>query len=86
MGGQARIQGLRFPVATVVVMLAGGTGTGEILAGHPEADALKAARHDAATCSLTGVGVDALDSRVLEMGSVPWAAGGRSPAVPPGPG
>ena len=86
MGGPPRIQGLRFPVATVVVMLADGTGTGEILAEHPEAGALKAARHDAVTYPWTGVRVDALDSRVLEMGSVPWAAGGRSPAVPPGPG
>jgi hypothetical protein len=43
------------------MMLADGTGTGEILAEHPEADALKAAGHDAVTYSLTGVRVDALD-------------------------
>jgi uncharacterized protein (DUF433 family) len=31
MGGQPCIRGLRFPVATVVAMLADGMGTGEIL-------------------------------------------------------
>ena len=36
MGGQPCIRGLRFPVATVVAMLADGMGTGEILAGHPD--------------------------------------------------
>ena len=36
MGGQPCIRGLRFPVATVVAMLAGGMGTGEILAEHPD--------------------------------------------------
>jgi uncharacterized protein (DUF433 family) len=36
MGGPPRIQGLRFPVAAVAVMLADGTGTGEILAEHPK--------------------------------------------------
>ena len=33
MGGQPCMRGLRFPVATVVAML---TGTGEILAEHPD--------------------------------------------------
>jgi uncharacterized protein (DUF433 family) len=35
MGGQPCIRGLRFPVATVVAMLADGMGTEEILAEHP---------------------------------------------------
>ena len=35
MGGQPCIRGLRFPVATVVAMLADGMGTPEILAEHP---------------------------------------------------
>jgi uncharacterized protein (DUF433 family) len=34
MGGQPCIRGLRFPVATVVAMLADGMGTEEILAEH----------------------------------------------------
>jgi uncharacterized protein (DUF433 family) len=36
MGGQPCIRGLRFPVATVVAMLADGMGTAEILAEHPD--------------------------------------------------
>jgi Protein of unknown function (DUF433) len=36
MGGQPCIRGLRFPVASVVAMLADGMGTGEILAEHPD--------------------------------------------------
>ncbi len=36
MGGQPCIRGLRFPVATVVAMLADGMGTGDILAEHPD--------------------------------------------------
>jgi uncharacterized protein (DUF433 family) len=36
MGGQPCIRGLRFPVATVVAMLAGGMGTKQILAEHPD--------------------------------------------------
>jgi len=36
MGGQPCILGLRFPVATVVAMLADGMGTAEILAEHPD--------------------------------------------------
>ena len=36
MGGQPCIRGLRFPVATVVAMLADGMGTEEILAEHPD--------------------------------------------------
>jgi len=35
MGGQPCIRGLRFPVATVVAMLADGMGTEQILAEHP---------------------------------------------------
>ena len=34
MGGQPCIRGLRFPVATVVAMLADGMGTAGILAEH----------------------------------------------------
>jgi uncharacterized protein (DUF433 family) len=34
MGGQPCIRGLRFPVATVVAMLADGMGTEQILAEH----------------------------------------------------
>ena len=36
MGGQPCIRGLRFPVATVVAMLADGMGTEQILADHPD--------------------------------------------------
>jgi uncharacterized protein (DUF433 family) len=36
MGGQPCIRGLRFPVATVVAMLADGMGTEQILAEHPD--------------------------------------------------
>jgi uncharacterized protein (DUF433 family) len=36
LGGQPCIRGLRFPVATVVAMLADGMGTAEILAEHPD--------------------------------------------------
>jgi uncharacterized protein (DUF433 family) len=36
MGGQPCIRGLRFPVATVVAMLADGMGTGQIHAEHPD--------------------------------------------------
>jgi uncharacterized protein (DUF433 family) len=36
MGGQPGIRGLRFPVATVVAMLADGMGTDQILAEHPD--------------------------------------------------
>lgn len=35
MGGVPCIRGLRFPVATVLAMLADGMGTGDILAEHP---------------------------------------------------
>jgi uncharacterized protein (DUF433 family) len=36
MGGQPCIRGLRFPVATVMAMLADGMGIPEILAEHPD--------------------------------------------------
>jgi uncharacterized protein (DUF433 family) len=36
MGGQPCIRGLRFPVATVVAMLADGMGPKQILAEHPD--------------------------------------------------
>ncbi len=36
MGGLPGIRGLRFPVATVVAMLADGMTTSEILAEHPD--------------------------------------------------
>lgn len=36
MGGVACIRGLRFPVATVVAMVADGMTTDEILAEHPD--------------------------------------------------
>jgi uncharacterized protein (DUF433 family) len=36
MGGQPCIRGLRFPVATVVAMLADSVGTDQILAEHPD--------------------------------------------------
>jgi uncharacterized protein (DUF433 family) len=36
MGGQPCIRGLRFPVATVVALLADGMGTEQILAEHPD--------------------------------------------------
>jgi uncharacterized protein (DUF433 family) len=36
MGGLPCIRGLRFPVATVLAMLADGMGTEEILAEHPD--------------------------------------------------
>lgn len=35
MGGLPCIRGLRFPVATVIAMIADGMGTEEILAEHP---------------------------------------------------
>jgi uncharacterized protein (DUF433 family) len=35
-GGQPCIRGLRFPVATVVAMLADGMGTEQILLEHPD--------------------------------------------------
>jgi len=36
MGGVPCLRGLRFPVATVVAMIADGMTTGEILAEHPD--------------------------------------------------
>ncbi len=39
MGGQPCIRGLRFPVATVVAMLADGMGRKQILAEHPDLSA-----------------------------------------------
>ena len=36
MGGLPRIRALRFPVATVLAMLADGMETGDILAEHPD--------------------------------------------------
>jgi len=36
MGGLPCIRGLRFPVASVVAMVADGMATGEILAEHPD--------------------------------------------------
>jgi uncharacterized protein (DUF433 family) len=36
MGGLPCIRGLRFPVASVVAMIADGMGTDEILAEHPD--------------------------------------------------
>jgi hypothetical protein len=36
MGGQPCIRGLRFPVATVVALLADGMGTEQILTEHPD--------------------------------------------------
>ena len=39
MGGLACVRGLRFPVATVVAMVADGMTTEEILAEHPDLEA-----------------------------------------------
>ncbi len=39
MGGVPCIRGLRFPVATVVAMVADGMSTEEILAEHPDLEA-----------------------------------------------
>lgn len=36
MGGQPTIRGMRFPVKTVVRMVAGGMSTQQILAEHPD--------------------------------------------------
>lgn len=36
MGGQPTIRGLRFPVVTVVRMVAAGMSTGQILEEHPD--------------------------------------------------
>lgn len=39
MGGVPCVRGLRFPVATVVAMVADGMTTAEILAEHPDLEA-----------------------------------------------
>jgi len=39
MDGQPCIRGLRFPVVTVIRMVAGGMSTAEILAEHPDLEA-----------------------------------------------
>ncbi len=39
MGGLPCVRGLRFPVASVVAMLADGMTTGEILGEHPDLEA-----------------------------------------------
>ncbi|MCP3935194.1 MAG: DUF433 domain-containing protein [Actinomycetia bacterium] len=36
MGGQPCIRGMRFPVATIIVMIADGMSTDEILTEHPD--------------------------------------------------
>ncbi|AXE39516.1 DUF433 domain-containing protein [Acidipropionibacterium virtanenii] len=39
MGGQPTVRGLRFPVKTIVRMVAQGMSNGEILAEHPDLEA-----------------------------------------------